>query len=116
MSRRFPRERRKLSSRVVCSRLRRPNRPTENSPSRVVPHDAQCSRVTANSPEQTGQVEMTSWAMGLLVYFVVHIVTLPFRIVNVDFLSVTDSGPIATDAGRNCDGLDRRDLIQSKRS
>src|SRR3954447_19536778 len=61
MSRRFPRLRRKLSRTCTWSRLSRANRPTPNSPSMVVPHVPQRRRVTASSPEQTGQVAMTSW-------------------------------------------------------
>ena len=44
--------------------VRRPNRPTVNSPSSVVPQDEQRSRVTASSPAQTGQVAMTSCGIG----------------------------------------------------
>src|SRR3954449_6987262 len=64
MSRRLPRLRRKLSRTCICSLVRRANRPTPNSPSMVVPQVAQRSRVTASSPEQTGQVAMTSWGTG----------------------------------------------------
>src|SRR6478672_7774454 len=66
ISRRLPRERRKLSSNASCSRLRRPKRPTLKSPSRVVPQLRQWRRVTASSLEQTGQVEMTSWGMAVV--------------------------------------------------
>src|SRR6478735_6482625 len=65
ISRRLPRERRKLSSRVSCSRFNRPNRPTLKSPSRVVPQLRQWSRVTASSLAQTGQVEMTSCGIAV---------------------------------------------------
>src|SRR6187397_1760478 len=64
ISLRLPRERRKLSSRLICSRSRRPKRPTPNSPSRAVPQLRQCRRVTVSSPAQTGQVAMTSWTIG----------------------------------------------------
>src|SRR5215218_3302390 len=60
MSRRLPRLRRKVSRRCSCSRVSRPKRPTVNSPSIVVPHSPQRSRVTASSLAQTGQVAMTS--------------------------------------------------------
>src|SRR3954451_15366468 len=63
MSRRLPRERRKLSRTAICSRLRCPKRPTLKSPSRVVPQVLQWRRVTESSPEQTGQVAMTSCGM-----------------------------------------------------
>src|SRR5215212_204349 len=66
MSRRLPRERRKLSSSASCSRVRRPKRPTVNSPSSVVPQARQWRRVTVSSLEQTGHVEMTSWGMRFL--------------------------------------------------
>src|SRR6185503_16678693 len=66
MSRRLPRDRRKLSSSTSCSFVRRPKRPTLNSPSSVVPQERQWSLVTASSPEQTGQVEITSCGMRIL--------------------------------------------------
>src|SRR3954467_2558593 len=66
MSRRFPRERRKLSSNTSCSRVSRPNRPTVNSPSNVVPQERQWRRVTFSSFEQTGQVAITSCGMRFL--------------------------------------------------
>src|SRR5574338_507902 len=61
---RLPRDRRKLSSRAIWSRSRRPKRPTPNSPSSAVPQLRQCRRVMVSSPAQTGQVAMTSWAIS----------------------------------------------------
>src|SRR3954454_14548637 len=85
MSRRLPRERRKLSRSAVCSRLSRANRPTENSPSSVVPQDEQRSRVTASSPEQTGQVEITSCAMRSSLWRDARIVVLGHHNVKASF-------------------------------
>ena len=45
---------------AALRRKSRPNLPTLKSPSRVVPHSPQCSRVTLSSCWQTGQVAMTS--------------------------------------------------------
>src|SRR3954469_679113 len=63
MSRRFPRARRKLSSRYICSRVSRPNRPTLNWPSSPVPQVVQRRWVTCSSPSQTGHVAITSRVM-----------------------------------------------------
>ena len=46
------------------SRDSRPNRPTLNRPSMVVPHSSQWSRVTLSSWSQTGHVAMTSRVAG----------------------------------------------------